>query len=106
MGQADRSWRPTPEQIKRYYPDDPTPKTPIKNRNGMFEVEEVIHHGSYYSRRVVEVYDLTDQTMAGILMSSAYCYGPMTEEQRRKLMLDLKEGHVHRSIGWSTFRVL
>lgn len=102
----DRSWRPSEESRKAYYPNDPEPKLPTKNERGMYVVEEVIHHGNHRSERRVEVWALTKETVNGILESSAYGYSGVAEKYREQLLIDLKEGHVNRSVGWSTFRVL
>ena len=102
----DRFWRPSEESRKSFYPNDPEPKLPVKNERGMYVVEEVIHHGDYRSVRRVEVYALTKQTIDGILISSAYGYEGIAEKYRERMLLDLQEGHVNRTIGWSTFRVL
>lgn len=78
----------------------------------MFQIEEVIHHGQYRSRRVVEVYDINEVTVDAILQSSAYCYGSMRNGSERQqellaeLVEDLKTGYENRSIGWSTFKLL
>jgi hypothetical protein len=102
----DRFWRPSEESRKSFYPNDPEPSLPVKNERGMYVVEEVIHHGDYRSVRRVEVYELNKRTIDGILMSSAYGYGGVAEKYRERMLLDLQEGHVNRTIGWSTFRVL
>lgn len=89
---------------------------PVRNERGMYVIEEVIHHGQYRSVRHVEVYDLNETTVDGVLISSAYCYGSWADpasrhaETRRPALLalveDLRAGRENLSIGWSTFRTL
>jgi hypothetical protein len=119
---SDLKPRPTDAEYEatrlEFHPHDLPAATPIKNDAGMYPVEEIIHHGDYYSRRVVEVYALNETTVDAIIQSSAYCYGSWANaegaddlkshrrELLKRLVQDLKEGRVNRSIGWSTFRVL
>lgn len=79
----------------------------------MVKIEEVIHHGDYHSRRVVEVWSINEITVDAVITSSAYCYqtyqgsdNPRREERLHELVEDLKAGRENRSIGWSTFRVI
>jgi hypothetical protein len=78
----------------------------------MIRIEEVIHHGDYRSRRVVEVYAINAVTVDAVLTSSAYCYSSkLNGSEKAQQMLaglveDLKAGRENRSIGWSTFRVI
>lgn len=79
----------------------------------MVKIEEVIHHGDYRSRRVVEVWSINEITVDAVITSSAYCYPtyqdpdyPAREERLHALVEDLKAGRENRNIGWSTFRVI
>lgn len=84
----------------------------MRNQRGMFTIKEVIHHGSYYKERYVEVHEITEITVNAVLMSSPYSYGdwlnPDTAVHRRRAILDmlvqdLRQRRENRSIGWSTF---
>ena len=91
----------------KYYPNDPQQTMPERNHRHVYTVEEFIHHGNYRLLRIVEVYDLTPRTIAGIFISSAYCYtAEENSPQVARVLADLKLGRVNRSHGWSTFRVL
>lgn len=74
------------------------------------KIQEKIHHGDYINVRVVEVHAINRNTVDGILISSAYCYGSYqgsVREQKRldDLIEDLKAGEKG-YIGWSTFEVI
>lgn len=68
------------------------------------KILESIHHGNYRSKRVIELYALTERTVEGVLTSSAYGYMPNPGQALDVLNNLLGQGAAQ--YGWSNFEVL
>lgn len=91
----------------KWYPMDPKQGEPVKNARGNYCIEEVVHHGDYRHKRIVEVESLNERTVGAVVRSGPYVYTCADDSpQLARILADLKRGRVNRSHGWSTFRVL